>query len=110
MRNPIYGFIAFLLTEGLIAAGFATKDNSLEIQEQIETIVFYGSLMITALLGFSKYIEAHKHQVTKDAQVKMDEPVVTTTVTQTVPVSPAIPDLTVAPDPGTPPPIELSRK
>jgi len=77
-RNPIYGFIAFLLVEGLVSFGFLNREMAGEAQARIEEIVFYVGLSLTAAFGFQQYISAHKHHVTKESETYQDSPVVET--------------------------------
>jgi hypothetical protein len=69
MRNPLYAFVAFLLVEALITSGFINKSDAPNVQAGVEDVIFYVALAITGLLGLHKYVDAHKHQVTKNAEV-----------------------------------------
>lgn len=69
-RNPLYAFIAFLLVEVAAAAGLINKSDSQNIQDELEMAIGYITLALTALLGLHKYLDTHKHHVTKDAEVQ----------------------------------------
>lgn len=82
VKNPLYAFLAFLIVEGAVAAGFISQDMANAAKLQLEDAIFYVILAITALLGFRQYLDAHKHQVTKQTESITDKPVVSeTTIT-----------------------------
>ena len=106
MKNPIYGFIAFLLVEALVAAGFLSRSDAEFAKMQLEEITFYIVLALTGLVGFKQYIDAHKHQVTKHVELHKNDPIVeenSITVKTTRENVPLFTEPSGDDDPGTPP-------
>lgn len=96
MRNPLYAFVAFLVAEGLIAAGFINRTDAQSVQTTLEETLFYIFLALASLAGLKQYFDTHKHHITTDANVKKTEIKNEDTVLKTEPA----PDHT---DGGTPP-------
>ena len=106
MRSPIYGFIAFLVVEGLVGAGFINRENAADAQVQMEEVVFFLFLAGMGLAGFHKFIDGHKHHNTTEAEIRKSRPVVVEN-NDTVKIYPNTDNVFTPPpttqNPGTPP-------
>lgn len=99
MKNPLYAFVAFLVVQGLVAAGFISHEQTQEAQAQAEEIVFYLVLLGTSLVGFRKYLETHQYHITKTTEKQTTGPVAETSVKK---VDPPL-ELFTESNGGTPP-------